>query len=514
MNKSAKREVVENKIATIEGNSFQDLCDRLLLKLYPDDYTPVRAGGPKGDLKNDGYCPKARIFFAAHATRGEIISSTKKKIKTDFEGCLKNHPKIKTWVYLTNDTLVGEVEAYIDGLRSEHGNINIETWGYKKIAEKILALDDATMTEIIGMDIISAIDIDSEIEDAKSFMKVGKTAEAINLLERLWRKYEDIMTARQKYRTQANIGHAYNQMERYDEAARYWLRAVQYEPDYEEAQARQAWAYLYQGNTVKAREIAESILERYPETTLARAIWILTFPDEILVDDIANNIPDHQKDDADILMALAQVASTQKAYDKAEQYLAKALRVTEDDPVIKEKLGRLLLQKIELWKYDLIEKQPTPDEKYLIEKAIGYIVSACSEWKKQKKIPQLVQAKLALTSAYRVIGSNDEANNNIRVAYELDNSNKDAATKYAALLANAGEIDGAIDLLKPLCDKPSKLATIDLYAQLLINRNSQNDKENALELLKNHVGELEETIPVFCFDYHYCPVISRITTTG
>ena len=137
MNPATLRRIVEDRIINLDGNTFQDLCDRLCMKLYPDDYTPVRAGGPKGDTKNDGYCPKARIFFAAHATRGEKIFKTKRKIKSDLEGCLKKHNNIASWIFLTNDTLVGEVEKFVDELREEHSNINIETWGHKRIAEKI-----------------------------------------------------------------------------------------------------------------------------------------------------------------------------------------------------------------------------------------------------------------------------------------------------------------------------------------------------------------------------------------
>ncbi|MFF4355148.1 hypothetical protein [Streptomyces sp. NPDC001530] len=69
--------------------------DRLGLELYPGEYQPVRAAGPKGDTKNDGYCPKARVFFAAHATRGERIDKTKAKIHGDLEGCLQEHRDVR-----------------------------------------------------------------------------------------------------------------------------------------------------------------------------------------------------------------------------------------------------------------------------------------------------------------------------------------------------------------------------------------------------------------------------------
>ena len=72
--------IVDDYIKAIEYYNFQDFCDRLLLTLYPDDYTPVRAGGRNGDMKNDGYCYVSRKFFQAHATRGESAKKTKAKI--------------------------------------------------------------------------------------------------------------------------------------------------------------------------------------------------------------------------------------------------------------------------------------------------------------------------------------------------------------------------------------------------------------------------------------------------
>ena len=132
--------IVEDYIKSINYYSFQDFCDRLLIKLYPDDYTPVRAGGRQGDMKNDGYCAKSRIFFQAHATRGEQASVTKKKIQKDLKGCLKHWKDVQRFVYLTNDTLLGTVENFVDELRPKYKSLQIETWGHSKLVEKIRAL--------------------------------------------------------------------------------------------------------------------------------------------------------------------------------------------------------------------------------------------------------------------------------------------------------------------------------------------------------------------------------------
>ncbi|MEU6683945.1 hypothetical protein [Streptomyces sp. NPDC046832] len=146
------RKLVEGQLLRMEGNTFQDCMDRLGLELYPGDYQPVRAAGLKGDTKNDGYCPKARVFFAAHATRGERIDKTKAKIRGDFEGCLQEHRDVRVWRFLTNDTLPGEVDQFIDNeLRPLYPGVTIQVWGLKTLADEISKLKRSQVDRIIDV---------------------------------------------------------------------------------------------------------------------------------------------------------------------------------------------------------------------------------------------------------------------------------------------------------------------------------------------------------------------------
>ncbi|GGD42612.1 hypothetical protein GCM10011514_03230 [Emticicia aquatilis] len=147
MTKSDTAKIVEDHIRSIESQLFQGFCDRLLIKLY-SDYTPVRAGGSHGDMKNDGYRYLGRVFFQAHASRGESASKIKTKIETDLKGCLDKQTDVQKFIYLTNDTLIGEIEKFIDDLRRKYG-IDIETWEYKKLADKISDLDISDVEYII-----------------------------------------------------------------------------------------------------------------------------------------------------------------------------------------------------------------------------------------------------------------------------------------------------------------------------------------------------------------------------
>ncbi len=193
MNKSTKRKIIEDKISQLTGNEFQDFCDRLFLKLYPDDYTPVRAGGPKGDMKNDGYCPKARTFFAAFGTRSAKIADIKSKIKSDLVGCLEKQSDVKKWVFITNDTLVGEVEAFIDELRVTHNPLVIEILGHKKITEEILKLPDEDIEYIIDLtleDSISTTNINNSFGDMISNTGTGivQTGDNSNITQNIYQQ--------------------------------------------------------------------------------------------------------------------------------------------------------------------------------------------------------------------------------------------------------------------------------------------------------------------------------------
>jgi len=158
--------IIEDYIKAIEYTHFQDFCDRFLLKIYPNEYVPVRAGGRNGDMKNDGYCFINRIFFQAHATRGESAKTTKGKIEEDLKGCLQKWNDVKEFIYITNDTPIGEVENFVDNLRNQHQQLIIQIWSPKIIIEKLKDLDDKDLEYIIERKLSGGIIINNN-EGAK-----------------------------------------------------------------------------------------------------------------------------------------------------------------------------------------------------------------------------------------------------------------------------------------------------------------------------------------------------------
>lgn len=178
MDRIAVRAIVINTIFSKEGTEFQRMCDRFRARLHPGDSISTRAGGSHGDLSNDGYCPKARKFFACHATRGTSAQNIMDKITSDLEGCLSKWTDVQTWIFVTNDILSGEIPKFVDELRKknkEEKNVDIEIWNKDQFADEIMKFDDdKVISEILDINLGNAFlaaELDESIE-----------AEAINAI--------------------------------------------------------------------------------------------------------------------------------------------------------------------------------------------------------------------------------------------------------------------------------------------------------------------------------------------
>ena len=496
MNEPTLRKIIEAQVAYFKGDAFQDMCDRLCLKFYPHDYTSVRAGGPKGDTKNDGYCPKAKIFFAAHATKGEKISDTKNKIKSDLEGCLKNYKDVRNWIYLTNDTLTGEIQQFInEQLRPKYSEVVIETWDHKKITEKILTLEEKEIGNLLEINLGVTVHLEDEIENAARLLNENKPQEALILLERLWERHSHEMTGHQKYRTRANIGHAYDRLDQRQKAAECFLEAKQYDPDSEKARAREALAYLYLGNIQKAHELSGTFLESFPENRLARAVLVASAPKEMLFSDIEKLVPMHQRNDPEVSISLGEAAMSRDQYDIAEKYISQALEEKPEVPRIKEVLGDLLLNRARIAEQAVNDRGPTKEEAKCLEHAKNLFTDALSEYQKQSLVVSTVRTLLKRANVFMGLNDIEKMEEDIEYAYKLAPSDTGVVFRYAGLKIKEATWNTAIELLETLIDKEHSCAVEHCLSECLDKRNAEGDKNRAVQLLKSRLNDLSEEMP-------------------
>ncbi len=502
MDKAVLRKIIENHLACLKGATFQDTCDRLCLKLYPNDYTPVRAGGPKGDTKNDGYCPKAKIYFAAHATMGEKTAATNKKIETDLKGCVENYNDVKTWIYLTNITLLGETQRFVnEQLRTRYSKLVIETWDHKKITEKILTLEQSDIKSVLELNIGVTVHLEAEIDNAARLLTDDKPQEACALLSRLWEQYGHDMNGHQKYRTLANIGHAYEQFDERQKAAEYFLKAKQYDPENEKARAREALAYLYLGNAKKAYRLAECFLEDFPENGLGRAVLVLSTPNEMEFDEVEKLVPEHQRNNPEVATSLGEVAMYRGHYDIAEKYTAQALKEKPDNPRIKEKLGTMLLCRARVTEQAVNDRGPTKEEEKYLQQAKSLFTEAFNDYQKQNLTTSMVRMLLQRANVYMGLNEYVMMDEDILFAYKLLPSDFEVVFRYASIKVKSEDWDGAISLLETLIGKGLRCSTELFLSQCLDKRNLEGDKERALELLRSRINDLDKEMPELHTEY-------------
>ncbi len=73
--------IVDDYIKAIDFYNFQDFCDRLLLTLYPEEYSPVRAGGRNGDMKMMDIAMCLEYFFKLTLPEEKALEQQKIKLK-------------------------------------------------------------------------------------------------------------------------------------------------------------------------------------------------------------------------------------------------------------------------------------------------------------------------------------------------------------------------------------------------------------------------------------------------
>ncbi|MFA5129738.1 MAG: hypothetical protein WC477_02330 [Patescibacteria group bacterium] len=204
MDVSTIRKVIEDTISCSNENNFQDFCDRLFLELYKEDYTPVRAAGSNGDDKNDGYCPKARIFVQAYGPSRYEERKVIEKIDADLKGCAEKHSDIQTWIFATNKTLTGAVHTHVDEhLRKQYPAINLQLWDHKKISDEIInryisgTLEALKLQTIIGknLDLYKECEELGIIEEIFNFIrqnrKTKKVPDIVDVESASFRKLND-----------------------------------------------------------------------------------------------------------------------------------------------------------------------------------------------------------------------------------------------------------------------------------------------------------------------------------
>ncbi|MDT9693341.1 hypothetical protein Q5762_34455 [Streptomyces sp. P9(2023)] len=133
-------------------DEFQEFFSEIMEKVHPDgDFVRVRPWGKAGDRKNDGYVISQRRVFAVYAPRKPTASGIRKKVETDFAGCLPHwNEYLDSWVFVHNDRegLGPDALKVILEINKAQGASVATPWGREALRSRVMDLDMADLRSL------------------------------------------------------------------------------------------------------------------------------------------------------------------------------------------------------------------------------------------------------------------------------------------------------------------------------------------------------------------------------
>jgi len=154
--------MMDLKLRSSDGKSFQDFVSNFFSRLYPDDFIRVRTHGSRGDGGMDGFRPSNGTLYQCYGAREgyvDRIDSVCDKMKADFEAARTSTPAMKRWLFTHNLTDMPRplVDAYLDvsatGL--SHG-IEVGLVGPQVFQNLLNELEEEDLEDLIGVRVYNA----------------------------------------------------------------------------------------------------------------------------------------------------------------------------------------------------------------------------------------------------------------------------------------------------------------------------------------------------------------------
>ena len=242
-------------------------------------------------------------------TTGKVSTQSQRKVR-EINSAHKNaclfEVEVITWERLCDLLLL-----YTDVQEQFYGEIGVER--AKRMEAQLLTIRS-------GVESLTSksaeSEIDSQIDDARDCITRREFQLATLLLNLIQRKSTPL-TPRQKFRVLSNHGAAALGMGKPEVAAKFFLEAVSYQPDDEQARTNEVLAYLLVGDLATCHGKATLLREQYPASTRIAALWGTTAPKEVSLGEIEASISAVLRSDAEVSLAVARRALAEFDFDKA-----------------------------------------------------------------------------------------------------------------------------------------------------------------------------------------------------
>jgi tetratricopeptide (TPR) repeat protein len=324
----------------------------------------------------------------------------------------------------------------------------------------------------------------TQINYARKLINQGEFHQAINYLndlkEKLWYKPDNTL----KYPLLANLGMAHLGLDETSEAAKYFLAALQYNPEDDRALAIAAMGYVFQKDYNNAESLINKSIQKNPANEMAYSLRIRIASESESIDSIIEKIPSAYRESLDVLVALGEAAERRNLDEKAEQYWQLALDRDNSSKLntIKVVLGTTLAKNIIL-NFPLVSAgQLSEFDKQKLERSVNLFTEVLGGiFVNSNNLSRLeFGALINRSSVLRLLKKYNDAIRDIEIALGKEPNNPYCIKQRALLTYEQGNSESAYTYLQSIIDCPDFPDTPLLAADLLIACKRWDEAENII----------------------------------
>ena len=327
-------------------------------------------------------------------------------------------------------------------------------------------------------------DAKEQIDRAGRYMEQGKLEVAFDLLTEVEKEFGDRLSAKGHYRVLANKGTIARAKGEWEEAARFYLQAKDFQPIDKDARLLEATAHSLLGENDTALRLVKALRIEHPEMARACALEISLAPAGASDADLAARVPPEHREDAEVLMALAHRGAVAGKFQAVEDYARRAHYAAPKWNEATLLLADVILEN-EFASANWADREDLQSDQLGRFREALALFDEALEGEQPVTPSRRVRAELNRALAYDALGATQRAASEFQHLYTHHSDIAEVAFRHAQSLAARGRTDEAITVLEPFVTKADDvfvLQSVLFYAQALAERGSEKE---ALRVLQN-----------------------------
>jgi tetratricopeptide (TPR) repeat protein/transcription elongation GreA/GreB family factor len=448
------------------------------------------------------------LYAAQCKLKEQSKSLDPSKIRKEVEKAETFPSKLDHYAILTTGKISGAAQLVIQAINQEHraaGLFTVELFTWDKITELIRQYPEieeqfygglrsqevaaiSSKLDYIAKQTESATatsatsEIDALIDEARVHITPSNAQIAVLLLNRIQRTKGGTLSDWHRFRILTNLGVASLMLGKGTEAARYFLEAKPLRPDDELGVANEVLAYHLLLQVGETRQRSAAAVEKFPNSTRLRSLWIQSAPSEKKYGDLLDATPCHMRKDAEVASALCRRAIGLGLIDRGIEHAKDAVA---DKP--KWSQAHLLLAQAWFAKVAIAERTVMPLKAEDKETNLAFSLAAADAAISSAETEGVSYVKahaLALKSDIAMLqGRKEDAARIARESFAADSRELEGRLAMAQASFGMGKVDEAIQVLEEAYAQADLAPNVSfMLGQALMARGTEHDFDRAFEV--------------------------------